>query len=251
MSIYRELAYDNPVSPVRGLQFGLLGPDEVRRRSVVEVTNNETYSGAEPVQNGLFDPRMGVVDNTGVCRTCDQRNVFCPGHFGHISLAKPVFYVQYMEIVRRLLRCVCFHCSKVLVDLESPEAAAVLARRLPRQKRWELMSKLCAKVRRCGQETLDGCGAKQPEKIVRTEDLKFKMVWRDLAGATPAAAALAARRRRDEAAAAAAGGDEEGGEADEAGEAGEAGEKKEARGNIYVYGVLGQPACAGHADGPE
>ena len=182
MSIYKELAYDRPVSRVRGLQFGLIGPDEVRRRSVVEITNNETYSGAEPVQNGLFDPRMGVIDNNSICRTCEQKNVFCPGHFGHLVLAKPVYYMHYFEIVRRLLRCVCFHCSRVLVDLEGAEAAAILGRRMSRQKRWELMSKLCAKVRRCGQETLDGCGAKQPEKVIRTDDMKVKMVWRDLQG---------------------------------------------------------------------
>lgn len=40
----------------------------------------------------------------------------CPGHFGHIELAKPVFHVGYITKIMKVLRCVCFFCSKLLVD---------------------------------------------------------------------------------------------------------------------------------------
>lgn len=40
----------------------------------------------------------------------------CPGHFGHIDLAKPVFHVGFVTKTIKILRCVCFYCSKMLVS---------------------------------------------------------------------------------------------------------------------------------------
>jgi len=40
----------------------------------------------------------------------------CPGHFGHIDLAKPVFHVGFLTKTIKILRCVCFYCSKMLVS---------------------------------------------------------------------------------------------------------------------------------------
>lgn len=182
MSIYRELAYDRVISGIKGIQFCILSEQDMRRRSVVEVTENQTFMGNEPVQNGLFDLRMGVVDGTRVCATCQQRNTFCPGHFGHIVLARPVFYVQFFDVVRKLMKCTCFRCSRILVDLDGPEARRILGRKISRQKRWDAMSKLCSKVKRCGADTVDGCGAKVPDKVVKTEDMRLKFVWKDADG---------------------------------------------------------------------
>lgn len=182
MSIYRELSYDKHISRIKSIQFCVLSPDEIRKRSVAEITKTETYVGMEPVPHGLFDPRMGAIDHNRVCKTCEQKNTFCPGHFGHIELAKPVFHVQFSDIVRKLLRCVCFRCSALLLDLDNPQVKAILSKRCSRQKRWELMSKLCVKIKRCGQDTLDGCGARQPDKIQRTENIRMMMEWKDADG---------------------------------------------------------------------
>ena len=182
MSIYRELAYDRVISGIKGIQFCILSEQDMRRRSVVEVTENQTFMGNEPVQNGLFDLRMGVVDGSRVCATCQQRNTFCPGHFGHIALARPVFYIQFFDVVRKLMKCACFRCSRILVDLDGPEARRILNRKISRQKRWDAMSKLCSKVKRCGADTVDGCGAKVPDKVVKTEDMRLKLVWKDAEG---------------------------------------------------------------------
>ena len=40
----------------------------------------------------------------------------CPGHFGHIELAKPMFHVGYIRQVVTALRCVSYHTSKLLID---------------------------------------------------------------------------------------------------------------------------------------
>lgn len=41
---------------------------------------------------GLNDPRMGTTDRNFKCQTCGEGMSECPGHFGHIELARPVFH---------------------------------------------------------------------------------------------------------------------------------------------------------------
>ena len=73
------------------VQFGIANPDDIRKRSVVQVTTDKTYQSNQPVPNGVFDGRFGVIENGKVCPTCKQTNQLCPGHFGHIELARPVY----------------------------------------------------------------------------------------------------------------------------------------------------------------
>ena len=77
----------------------------------------EATEGGKPKIGGVMDPRQGVVDRTGQCLTCNGGMHDCPGHFGHIELAKPVFHVHFMSKIVNVLRCVCFSCSKLLVDV--------------------------------------------------------------------------------------------------------------------------------------
>ena len=102
--------------PVTGVQFGLVNPDEIRRGSVVEVTQPEPYEGNKPKQKGLFDLRMGTIEFGRTCATCGNKSALCPGHFGHIELGLPVYYFHHLLTVLKLLRSVCYHCSKLLVD---------------------------------------------------------------------------------------------------------------------------------------
>ena len=79
----------------------------------------ETMEGGRPKLNGLMDPRQGVIDRQSRCQTCAGNMSDCPGHFGHIELAKPVYHLPYMTKSIKVLRCVCFFCSKMLVDVVS------------------------------------------------------------------------------------------------------------------------------------
>lgn len=180
MSIYKELSYEHEIDKIKGIRFGVLSPDDIRRLSVAEIYKTDTYVSTEPVVNGLFDPRMGVLDHNKVCQTCEQKNTFCPGHFGHIQLARPVFYIQFFDYVKKLLKCVCFRCSKLLINPDSDTVKAIMNKKYSRQKRWELLSKMCSKINRCGQENIDGCGAKQPDKIYKEPIVKIIMEWKDI-----------------------------------------------------------------------
>ena len=178
MPFYKELEYTSNVEKVIGVQFGILSPDEVRQRSVVEVTTQETYIGNEPVIGGLFDPRMGVLDHGKICPTDGLDNKFCPGYFGHIELGRPVFHIQYFATTQKILRCVCFRCGKLLVDKYSPEVKNILRKK--GKGRWGDIFSLSQKLKRCGQDNEDGCGAKQPDKYVKEGLGKIYGEWKNL-----------------------------------------------------------------------
>ena len=167
------------IEPIVGIQFGIFSPDEIERRSVVEITNAGTYDGNEPRIGGLFDPRMGVLDNGKTCRSCGQTNHHCPGHFGHFRLARPVYYIQFFPLVLNVLSCVCVRCSKLLVDKDLHQN--LIKRR--GEARWRQMLNLTSNIGRCGQETEDGCGARQPDRYVRDGIARIVAEWDNIEGA--------------------------------------------------------------------
>jgi DNA-directed RNA polymerase II subunit RPB1 len=94
-----------------GVQFGIANPDEIARRSVVQVITDKTYQAGQPVAGGVFDSRFGVIENGKICPTCKQNNILCPGHFGHITLARPVYLYQFIDPIMKVLQVVCLNCS--------------------------------------------------------------------------------------------------------------------------------------------
>ncbi|KAF8793197.1 DNA-directed RNA polymerase II subunit RPB1 like protein [Argiope bruennichi] len=92
---------------VKRVQFGILSPDEIRRMSVTEggVKYPEIYEGGRPKLGGLMDPRQGVIDKMSRCQTCAGNMATCPGHFGHIELAKPVFHVGFLKKILNFWEC--------------------------------------------------------------------------------------------------------------------------------------------------
>lgn len=103
-------------SLISHIRLDLLGADEIRERSVVEVNTKLIYDKNLPKQGGLNDHRMGTVDPRYRCGTCFHNIEQCAGHFGHIELHVPVYHVGYIDVVKKLLSCVCYNCSRVLTD---------------------------------------------------------------------------------------------------------------------------------------
>ena len=179
MSIYKELSFENDIDTIKKIQFSVMTPEEIVNKSVCEIVSTDTYSGNEPIIGGLFDSRMGVIENDKICKTCNQKNTFCPGHFGHIKLAKPVFYIQFFDIVRKIIKCVCFRCSKLLISSENVLIQKMMNKKYSRQKRFDYVYKCCSKIKRCGQENPNGCGAKLPNKITKENIGKIIMEWKE------------------------------------------------------------------------
>jgi len=172
-------APSSEIETVVGIQICVFSPDEIERRSVVEVTNAGTYEGNEPKIGGLFDPRMGVIENGKECRSCGQTNHKCPGHFGHFRLARPVYYIQFLPFIQNVLACVCIRCSKLLIDKKFRKN--FLKRK--GEARWRDVLTASKEIGRCGQETEDGCGAKQPDRYIREGIARLVAEWDDMEAA--------------------------------------------------------------------
>lgn len=181
--IYKELEYNTDIKRIVGVQFSVLSPEEIIKRSVVKVTEPLAYDGStgHPVLQGLFDPRMGVIEVNKLCVTCEQTYMFCPGHFGHIELARPVYFTHFMSTILKTLKCICFSCSRLLVHKDDPQLRTILKKTAgDNKKRFDEIVALGSKYKVCGQysdEKADndeiennGCGAIQPKKFGKSND---------------------------------------------------------------------------------
>ncbi len=105
---------------VKEIQFSLLSPEMVRELAVMEINTSEVYDiDGYPIEGGVMDPRMGVVDPGMRCKTCGETMGGCPGHFGKIELAKPVLNVNYLKQIKDALTFTCFKCGGLLIDDEN------------------------------------------------------------------------------------------------------------------------------------
>ena len=165
-------------SKIIGIQFSVLSPEEIRKSSVAEITSRDTYINNKPVIGGLFDPRMGVLEPGLVCPTDGLNYMQTPGYFGHINMARPVYYIQYLTTILKVLRCVCFKCSKLKINKETHKHIMDF----PLRKRWEYCFAHASKIKRCGDETSDGCGCKQPRKIYKQDLANLYAEWDNVDG---------------------------------------------------------------------
>ena len=101
---------------VKRVEFGILSPQQTVGLSVCKVDAGNIYFDGVPVRNGLNDPRLGSIDFRKTCETCGMKQQDCPGHFGHMELAKPMFHYGFLKSTIKALRCVCYYCSKLLAD---------------------------------------------------------------------------------------------------------------------------------------
>ncbi|WP_136590940.1 DNA-directed RNA polymerase subunit A' [Salinigranum halophilum] len=113
-----------------GIHFGLMDPETYRDMSATKVITADTYDDdGYPIDMGLMDPRLGVIDPGLQCRTCGQHSGSCNGHFGHIELAAPVIHVGFTKLIRRLLRSTCRECGRLaLIEEEREEYRQQLKR---------------------------------------------------------------------------------------------------------------------------
>lgn len=108
---------------IRQIKFGLFSPEFVKNMAKVRVVTSELYDAdGYPVEGGVMDPRLGVIDPGLHCRTCGGGIGDCPGHFGYLELARPVVNVLYTKTVYQLLKLVCRKCNKIMLDEDRPTA---------------------------------------------------------------------------------------------------------------------------------
>jgi len=124
----------------RAMQFGLLDQEEIQRMSVANLTSERIYDEETflPKMGAVNDPRMGVMGRDQYCLTCSGDQVDCPGHFGHIELARPVYHVGLIDTVRKILKTTCFNCSKLLLT-DQEEREKIGKCQYPKQRFYQVL----------------------------------------------------------------------------------------------------------------
>ena len=113
---------------VKAVSFRFYTSDEIRAQSVKALTNAELFDALNhPTVGGLYDAALGPFDKFSKCATCHLSAFACPGHFGHIDLAVPVYNPMLFPDLYRLLRVMCRFCQHFRVP---PVPTALLAAKL-------------------------------------------------------------------------------------------------------------------------
>jgi DNA-directed RNA polymerase subunit A' len=99
------------------IAFGLMSPENIREMSVRKIETPDTYDeDGYPIERGLMDPHLGVIDPSLKCKTCGSKGGECQGHFGSIELSRPVIHVGFGDTVYKILQSTCNKCSRILFN---------------------------------------------------------------------------------------------------------------------------------------
>ena len=103
---------------------------------------------------------MGTTDRDSNCGTCGCNYIECPGHFGHITLHKPVYHPGYVTDIRKVLRCICSNCGKL--RLRDGEIKKKIAAKSSARTRFRKIFEECKDIKECrkdeGTDGTSGCG---------------------------------------------------------------------------------------------
>ncbi|MDE1868943.1 MAG: DNA-directed RNA polymerase subunit A' [Candidatus Micrarchaeota archaeon] len=104
------------------IRFTTISPATIKRMSVAKLIVPDTYNeDGYPIDGGLVDQRLGVIDPGLKCKTCGGRVKTCPGHFGHIELVRPVIHPEFAKTIYLLLQSTCYNCHRALLTKEAIE----------------------------------------------------------------------------------------------------------------------------------
>ncbi|KMT20750.1 hypothetical protein BVRB_1g007210 isoform B [Beta vulgaris subsp. vulgaris] len=96
---------------VDAVQFGVMTDEEVKKLSVVKVTNPLLLDVAgNPEPGGLYDHAFGPFDDHSFCKNCGNRSFYCPGHCGHIDLVVLLYHPLFFNKLFRVLQNTCLAC---------------------------------------------------------------------------------------------------------------------------------------------
>src|SRR3989344_5314676 len=107
---------------ISSIEFFVISPDMIRKMSALEIKSPETYDkDGFPMENGLMDPHLGVINPGLRCKTCGQQMKTCPGHFGHLNLVRPVLHSEFSKKLEELMHATCQACGRIALPEEKIE----------------------------------------------------------------------------------------------------------------------------------
>ena len=154
---------------VKNIVFGIFSPKMIQKMAAAKIVTPELYDKeGYPVDGGLMDARLGVIDPGLRCRTCGSKLKECLGHFGYIELARPIVHIKFVDNILKLLRCTCKECGRVLIpknkieDITAALDQLELERTLAdRRKEIKRLSAIFRTIKKCPH-----CNAKQSPVLI-------------------------------------------------------------------------------------
>mmetsp|Transcript_60363 Transcript_60363/g.143851 ORF Transcript_60363/g.143851 Transcript_60363/m.143851 type:complete len:1807 (-) Transcript_60363:125-5545(-) len=169
---------------VKCVKFSVFDAETIKGYSVAEISRSDVYRDGLPIEGGVNDPRLGPIDTRTICKTCGEGIKTCPGHWGHLELARPMFHYGFLKATMNVLRCVCYYCSRMLAD---PREAKMMAasKLLDPKKRLSAVMQCCRVKKRCAVQDAEdmeldengeakyggGCGYLQPHYRIEATQL--------------------------------------------------------------------------------
>ncbi|MBS3138882.1 DNA-directed RNA polymerase subunit A' [Candidatus Woesearchaeota archaeon] len=159
---------------VERIVFSLFSPKQVQKMSAVKIVTPELYDKeGYPVDGGLMDVRLGVIDPGLRCKTCGGRLKECPGHFGYIELARPIIHFKFVRIVLDILRSSCKTCGHILIPENKVARYKKVISQAAKEDNENARRKIKAIIQRLGtRKKCPHCGKKQ-NKIILEKPTTF------------------------------------------------------------------------------
>jgi len=157
---------------IEQITFGILSADEIISMAVCEINSPKLCNSDKAAYNTVYDPRLGTIDNSVTCQTCEQDLWKCPGHFGYIKLNEPVIHPLYYKQVVQFIKCFCIKCNKLLISEE--QIVLNNLNRLRGVKRFEKIIEKIEKIDVCIY-----CSHHQPQLRYTVSDNMISLVYKD------------------------------------------------------------------------
>ena len=155
---------------IGSIKFSCVSPEEIRKMSATKIITADTYDDeGYPIDLGLMDPHMGVIEPGLRCKTCGCKVDECPGHFGHIDLALPVIHVGFIKDIKMLLESTCCSCGRLMLSGDQIQA------RRESMERMEELGGGTIDVKNFSKETAKDASGKGVCPYCGAEQIKIKL----------------------------------------------------------------------------
>ncbi|MDO5853986.1 MAG: DNA-directed RNA polymerase subunit A', partial [Thermoplasmata archaeon] len=155
---------------IGSIKFSCVSPDEIRKMSATKIITADTYDDeGYPIEMGLMDSHMGVIEPGLRCKTCGCKVDECPGHFGHIDLALPVIHVGFIKDIKMLLESTCCQCGRLMLSEDQIRA------RLDSMEKMEEFGGDTVEFKNYSKETAKDASGKGVCPYCGAEQIKIKL----------------------------------------------------------------------------
>ena len=96
---------------MRSLSFNVWSHESILKYIHLEVFESDLYGKC--ADKSLRSDVFGKTSQGGLCQVCNKSWTGCPGHWGHIRLATPVYHVAWMSSLLHWCRISCRYCGHI------------------------------------------------------------------------------------------------------------------------------------------